>query len=72
MKDHELHRHYIEYLKNKQSLSEGAFHLIKISKSAFDDFIYTYHNNVDFKRIVDSLMITKNRDEKINKLLDDN
>lgn len=72
MKDHELYKHYIEYLKNKKSLSDGALHLVKISKSAFDDFIYIYNNNIDFKRIVDSLIIIENRDEKINKLLDDN
>ena len=48
IKNHRLYFHYISYLEYKKyidRISDGAFGLLKISESAFNDFVYYYENN---------------------------
>jgi len=72
IKNHRLYEYYINYLDYKRQLSrfsEGAYSLLKISESAFNDFAYDYENNPNFKKLIDDIHISEVRDEKISDLL---
>jgi hypothetical protein len=75
IKTHRLYKFYINYLDYKRQLSrfsEGAYSLLKISESAFNDFVYDYENNPNFKKLIDDIRISEVRDEKISDLLNGN
>lgn len=72
IQSHRLYKYYVSYLTYKKSInvfSEGAFHLLKISESSFNDFLYDYENNLKFKSIVDDILISELRDGKIDDIL---
>lgn len=65
------YKYYIAYLNYKKKLnrfSTGAYSLLKISNSALEDFKYEYIHNESFKKIIDDIMISEYRDDKINDL----
>ncbi len=70
--DHVLYKHYMNYLDYRQGLkgfSHGAYHLLKISESAFNDFVYDYENHETFKKFINGLHTSESRNEKISDLL---
>jgi len=72
IKSHRLYSFYISYLEYKKELdkiSDGAFRLLKISESAFTDFIYDYENSPKFNKLVNDIHKKETRDEKINDIL---
>lgn len=72
IKNHRLYNHYVSYLEHKKDIdriSDGAFSLLKISESAFNDFVYDYENNINFNNMVNDIHKKESRDEKINDLL---
>jgi hypothetical protein len=72
IKSHRLYNFYISYLAHKKEqdiISDGAISLLKISESAFNDFVYDYENNHNFKQIIDDIHKKESRDEKIIDLL---
>jgi hypothetical protein len=44
---------------------------MKISESSFNDFKFQYEKNTDFKQIIDDIVKSEVRDNKIDDLLDD-
>ena len=74
IKSHRLYSFYISYLEYKKELdkiSDGAFGLLKISESAFNDFVYDYENSPKFNKFVNDIHRKESRDEKINDILDE-
>ena len=69
-KKHELYLFYEIYIDNK-NISKGAKRLMKISESSFNDFKFQYEKNTDFKQIIDDIVKSEVRDNKIDDLLDD-
>lgn len=74
MKSHRFYHFYISYLEHKKEqdrISDGALSLLKISESAFNDFVYGYENNPNFKKSIDEIYKKEIRDEKIIDLLNE-
>lgn len=72
IKSHRFYHFYISYLEHKKEqdrISYGALSLLKISESAFNDFVYDYENNPNFRKIIDEIHKKESRDEKIIDLL---
>lgn len=72
IKSHRLYSFYLSYLefkKEQDRISDGALSLLKISESAFNDFVYDYENNNKFSKFIDDIYLKDKRDEKINDLL---
>jgi len=72
IKSHRFYHFYISYLEHKKEqdrISDGALSLLKISESAFNDFVYDYENNPNFRKIIDDIHKKESRDEKIIDLL---
>lgn len=68
--DHMLYQKYILHLDNKK-MSNGAFHLSKISKTLFEQFVKRYELDCDFAKNIDMEYKKLNRDEKINIICSD-
>lgn len=74
MKKDNIYVYYILYLENKLNsgrLSGGAYRLLKISKSAFEDYKYRFDNDELFHKKQIELYKAENRDKKIDDLFDD-
>lgn len=73
MKKDKIYPHYLIYLESKllTGLSVGAFRLLKISKSAFEDFKYRFENDELFHKKQLELYKSEARDKKIDDLFDD-
>lgn len=72
IKSHRFYHFYISYLEHKKEqdrISDGALSLLKISESTFNDFVYDYENNPNFRQIIDDIHKKESRDEKIIDLL---
>lgn len=69
-KTHELYFLYEHYIEGK-NISIGAKKLMKISESSFKNFLFQYENNIGFKKIIDDLVRSEIRDNKIDDILDD-
>jgi hypothetical protein len=72
IKSHRFYHFYISYLEHKKEqdrISDGSLSLLKISESAFNDFVYDYENNPNFRKIIDEIHKKESRDEKIIDLL---
>lgn len=70
--EHSLYNFYLNYLDYKKQLnrfSDGAYALLKISESAFNDFVYDYENNLKFKKFINDIHISEIRDQKIKDIL---
>jgi len=69
MKSHRFYHFYISYLEHKKEqdrISDGALSLL-----AFNDFVYEYENNRNFKKSIDEIYKKEIRDEKIIDLLNE-
>jgi hypothetical protein len=67
MKNDNIYPYYINYLEsrlNENKISKGAYSLLKISQSSFNDFKIKFENNTELR----TLTI---RDKKIDDLFDD-
>jgi hypothetical protein len=70
IKSHRLYSKYISYLNYKSNrISIGGLKLLMISESYFNDFVYDYYNNQNFRVFIDDIFLVENRDEKINNIL---
>ena len=72
IKNHRLYSLYLSYLefkKEQDRISDGALSLLKISESAFQDFIYDYENSQKFNKFINEIHMQDKRDEKINDIL---
>jgi hypothetical protein len=68
----DIYNYYLSYLNYKKKLnrfSNGAYSLLKISKSALEDFEYEYNHNEGFKNLINNIILSQERDNKINNLL---
>ena len=70
IKDDKLYPIFISYLENKK-LNPGYYELSKISKVAFDRFIYKYENHTEFKNNQDNIYKSIKRDFLIGEILED-
>lgn len=68
----DIYIYYLSYLDYKRKLnrfSNGAYSLLKISNSALEDFKYEYNHNEGFRILIDNIILSQERDNKINNLL---
>lgn len=73
MKEDDIYPYYIIYLENRLTegnLSNGYYQLMKISKSAFDDYKYRFDTDELFNKRQLELYKSEDRDKKIDNLLD--
>lgn len=70
IKEHYLYPLYISYLKSRK-ISKGAFDLKSFSESAFFEFKYKYESDVNFQQDQESKFKSTLREDKINKIIDD-
>lgn len=74
MKNDELYKEYIIYLDwrlNESQITKGKWSLLKMSRSAFDDFKLRIENDETFNDLIIELMKTEIRDKKIDDIFDD-
>ena len=74
MKKDEIYPYYVLYLENRLQagkLSKGSFNLMKMSKTAFDDYKYRFENDELFKKKQIELIKSEERDKKIDDIFDD-
>ena len=68
MKNDELYPEYINYLDwklNEKKINKGKYSLLKMSRTAFDDFKNRLENDETFNDMIIEIMKTENRDKKI-------
>jgi hypothetical protein len=70
IKEHKLFSLYEMYIDSKL-ISDGKKVWFKMSKYSFENFIFQYENNFEFKDKIDELAKLEIRDSKIQDLLDD-
>ncbi len=70
-KKHELYMLYELYINSKK-ISNGAKKLLKISEFSFEDFRFSYMNNLNFKMVIDKIILSEIRDKKIDSLIGEN
>ena len=68
--DNDIHRIYEAYI-NAKRISDGAKSLLKISKSSLDDFEFQYVNNDKFKNIIDAIILSEMRSDKIDNIFNE-
>jgi hypothetical protein len=74
MKSDPIYLYYLTYLNNRLfegDISKGSVSLLKISKTAFDDFKYKFENDELFKSKIIKLHRADNRDKKIDDIFSD-
>jgi hypothetical protein len=74
MKNDELYPEYINYLDwklNEKKINKGKYSLLKMSRTAFDEFKNRLENDETFKDMIIEIMKTENRDKKIEDILND-
>ncbi len=74
MKNDLVYPYYLVYLGNRLSegkISKGSLSLLRISKSAFEDFKYKFDNDELYNSKIIELYRAENRDKKIDDLFDD-
>ncbi len=62
---------YLDWRLFEKEISKGSRSLLKISKSAFDDFKYRFENDELFHSRVIELHKAETRDKKIDDIFDD-
>jgi len=68
-----VYPYYLVYLSSRLSdgkITKGSLSLLKISKSAFEDFKYKFDNDELYNSKVIELYKAENRDKKIDDLFD--
>lgn len=74
MKNDELYLEYQVYLEwrlNKKQINKGKYSLLKMSRTAFDDFKIRLENDETFNDMIIEIMRTEIRDKKIDDIFDD-
>jgi hypothetical protein len=74
MKNDELYPEYINYLDwklNEKKINKGKYSLLKMSRTAFDEFKNRLENDETFNDMIIEIMKTENRDKKIEDIFDD-
>lgn len=74
MKKDLVYPYYLTYLESRLvegEISKGSRSLLKISKSAFEDFKYRYENDELFHKRIIELDKGETRDKKIDDIFDD-
>lgn len=74
MKKDPIYPYYLTYLNNRLfegDISKGSMSLLKISKTAFDDFKYKFEKDELFNEKVIKLHTAQSRDKKIDDIFDD-
>lgn len=74
MKKDPIYPYYLTYLNNRLfegDISKGSMSLLKISKTAFDDFKYKFEKDELFNEKVVKLHTAQSRDKKIDDIFDD-
>lgn len=74
MKNDELYKEYITYLDWKLSeskINKGKYSLLKMSRTAFEDFKIRFDNDETFSDVIIELMKAEKRDKKIEDIFDD-
>jgi hypothetical protein len=74
MKNDELYQEYQTYLDWKLSnnkITKGKYSLLKISRTAFDDFKNRLENDETFNDMIIEMMKSEIRDKKIEDIFDE-
>jgi len=74
MKNEELYQEYLTYLDwrlSEKKINKGKYSLLKMSRSAFEDFKVRIENDETFNDVIIELMKTEIRDKKIDDIFDD-
>ena len=74
MKQDIIYPYYLTYLNdrlNEGKISSGAFSILKMSRSPFDDFKYRFENDETFNNKIIKMQKSEIRDKKIDDLFDD-
>jgi len=74
MKKDLVYPYYLTYLESRLfegEISKGSMSLLKLSRSAFDDFKYRFENDELFHSRIIELHKAETRDKKIDDLFDD-
>lgn len=74
MKKDLIYPYYLSYLESRLDegeISKGSKSLLRISKSAFEDFKYRYENDILFNNRISDIHKADSRDKKIDDLFDD-
>jgi hypothetical protein len=68
------YNYYITYLNYRLisgKIDQNEFSLLKISYYNYSQFMNRFNSDIDFKKDIENKHITKLRDEKINKIIDE-
>lgn len=74
MKNEELYQEYLIYLDwrlNESQINKGKWSLLKMSRSAFEDFKKKLETDETFNSKVIEIMKATNRDKKIDDIFDE-
>jgi hypothetical protein len=74
MKNDELYTEYISYLDwrlNESQISKGKYALLKISRTAFEEFKLKLENDETFNAKMIEIVRMESRDKKIDDIFDD-
>ena len=74
MKNEELYQEYLTYLDwrlNESQINKGKWSLLKMSRSAFEDFKKKLENDETFNSKIIEIMKAANRDKKIDDIFDE-
>ena len=73
MKNEELYNEYKNWLDwrlDQNQINRGKYSLLKMSRSAFDEFKIKLENDETFNEKIVEIMKTENRDKKIDVIFD--
>ena len=74
MKNDELYTEYISYLDwrlNENKINKGKYALLKISRTAFEEFKFKLENDETFNLKMIEIVKMESRDKKIDDIFDD-
>lgn len=74
MKNEELYQEYLIYLDwrlNESQINKGKWSLLKMSRSAFEDFKKKLETDETFNSKIIEIMKATNRDKKIDDIFDE-
>jgi len=74
MKNDELYLEYQTYLEwrlSQNKINKGKYSLLKMSRTAFDDFKTRLENDETFNDMIIEIMKSESRDKKIDDIFDD-
>jgi hypothetical protein len=74
MKNDELYTEYISYLDwrlNENKINKGKYALLKISRTAFEEFKFKLENDETFNLKMIEIVRMESRDKKIDDIFDD-